>query len=165
MNPRLVVGVSLCLFFVGCGGSSGSSPTPVAVPTPAQRSVLVATVEPNPVIWVAAGTRCATQPDLALWTTTIKETAGLSGNVNFINVTARSKTTGLEFNTINYSASDVTSRASTNHINASGQISLSIGICSTLSATQGRQQTITQVVNFTDDRGNVINVQTVFDVL
>jgi hypothetical protein len=123
------------------------------------------TVDPSPVVWVPAGTGCTTQPDLALWTTTIRETAGLSGNVNFINVTARSKTTGLESNTLNYSANDVIARAGTNHVTGNGQISLKIGICSTLNASTGRQRAVTQVVNFTDDRGNLINISTEFDIL
>jgi hypothetical protein len=125
----------------------------------------VVTVDPNPVIWVPAGTGCTTQPDLAVWTVTIRETAGLSGNVNFINVTSRSKTTGLESNTLNYSATDVTSRAGTNHVNGNGQLSLRIGICSTIASSAGRQRSVTQVVNFTDDRGNLMNISTEFDIL
>jgi hypothetical protein len=82
---------------------------------------VVATVTPTPVLAVPISQRptfCAANPDwefVAAWTTTVRETAGLSGNVNFINVTAKNAL-GLELfkAPINFDANYVIRKAGTN---------------------------------------------------
>jgi len=103
---------------------------------------------------------------VAAWTTTVRETAGLGGNVNFINVTGKNALGFELFDApINFDANYVIRKAGTNHINGGGQITLSdMGMCYAL-ATGLRAVHIVQVVNFTDDRGHLMNVQTEFDIL
>jgi hypothetical protein len=114
-------------------------------------------------------TFCAANPDwefVAAWTTTVRETAGLSGNVNFINVTAKNAL-GLELfkAPINFDANYVIRKAGTNHVKGGGQITLSdMGMCYFL-ATGLSSLHVVQIINFTDDRGNPLNIQSEFDIL
>lgn len=152
--------IPLILLVASCGGGDGGSPvgpTPTPAPT---RAVLVVTITPSPVIALRNDTRCPTSPYASLWTTTIKETAGVSGNVNFINVTGRNPL-GFELSTVNYDVNEIIRRAGTNHVNAGGEISIRMGLCH----GEPRQAHVVQVVNFTDDLGNAMNVATEFDIL
>lgn len=164
--------VFLCVLTLpACGGNSNpGAPTPTPTPAPTQ-AVVVATVTPTPVVAVPISQRatfCAPNPDwqfVAAWTTTVRETAGLGGNVNFINVTAQNALGFALFGPINFDANYVIRRAGTNHVSGGGQITLSdMGMCYFLNTGLSSLHVV-QVVNFTDDRGNVMNIQTEFDVL
>src|SRR5580700_10269549 len=86
MLLRLCVSLFL-LAAVACGGSDGST-----APTPTQANISV-TLSPNPVTATDCSPTCqAADGRLFRWsaqgTLTIRETAGIGGNVNSITVTA-----------------------------------------------------------------------------
>jgi len=158
VRSRIAIVLALtCSVALGCGGDK--SPTaPSSQPTTAD---ITATVSPNPVIASACTpTTCTTGFAFsAVFNLQISETAGVGGNVNFVNVTMRDSTTGAEIGTINFGADEVIRRASTatNHVNARGSLSIvNLGVNYRLSGG-GRQGTLTVAVQFTDDRGNQIN--------
>jgi hypothetical protein len=158
---RLVALTALLL--PACGGGS-TNPTAAAAPVTPARADIVVTADPNPVIAeecrTAANNVCGTSTNQFVATTaiTIREAAGLGGNVNFINVTLRDVTTGIAGNTLNYGADEVARRAGgTNHINALGSLTVrNVGVVYTL-PFNGREATMTITVSFGDDKGNTIN--------
>jgi hypothetical protein len=169
---RRLLLASLAALLAACGG--GGSPTaPTPTPTPAPtRAIVTVTSEPAPVLAIPISQRptfCGTNQGwdfVAVWATTIRETAGLGGNVNFINVTARNSL-GVEIfrAPINFDVNFVIRSAGTNHVNGGGSITLrEMGMCYRL-ATGLRAVRVLQIVNFTDDRGNTMNIQSEFDVL
>jgi hypothetical protein len=172
MRRHFALGFLIVLTLPACGGSSSpTTPTPTPTPVPTL-AVVVATVTPTPVLAVPIRQRptfCPPNPDwqfVAAWTTTVRETAGLSGNVNYINVIARN---ALGFDLfpapINFDVNYVIRKAGTNHVNGGGQITLTdMGMCYFLTTGLSSLHVV-QVVNFTDDRGNVMNIQTEFDIL
>ncbi len=168
----MALGFLASLFLPACGGgNSGPSSVPAPTPAPTQ-AVVVVTVTPTPVLAVPIDQR----PDFcgqnkgwdftADWSTTVRETAGLGGNVNFINVTAKNAA-GFELfkAPLNFDANYVIKAAGTNHVNGGGQIVVKeMGMCYALS-TGLRSVHVVQVVNFTDDRGHLMNIQTEFEIL
>ncbi|MEQ1759499.1 MAG: hypothetical protein ABL986_14355 [Vicinamibacterales bacterium] len=156
MTSRIIVVALTCLAGIGCGGND--SPTAPSAQTPTAAAI-TATVIPNPVIAIACTpTTCAAGLEfIASLSVQISETAGLGGNVDFVNVTMRNATTGAEIGTLNYGADELIRRASTNHVNARGSLTIpNVGIVYRL-AGGGRQGTVTVAVQFTDDRGNRLN--------
>ena len=111
------------------------------------------TKTPNPVI---AGTGSQGFQFTVAFNLTVTESAGVGGNVNFVNVTLRNTTTGLELNTINFNATDVLNRAGTNHIAGRGTLNIPLSVVYTL-ALGGRQATMTIAVQFGDDAGHLTN--------
>jgi hypothetical protein len=149
MKRLLLLAAALAI--AGCGSSSSpSAPSAPPAPTTAIYSVSVA---PNPII---AGAGSQGFQNSAQFTVTVTESAGVSGNVAFVNVTLRNATTGVELNTLQYNPTDITNRASTNHVAAKGTLNIPIGIVYTLSLG-GRQATLTVAIQMKDDFGHTDN--------
>ena len=159
MTSRIAIVLALtCSVAIGCGDEK--SPTAPSSQSATTADITV-TVSPNPVIASACTpTTCLSGFDFAaLFTVQISETAGVGGNVNFVNVTLRNTTTGIEIGTVNVGADEVIRRVptATNHVNARGSLSIvNLGVTYRLTGG-GRQGTLTVTVQFTDDRGNQIN--------
>lgn len=135
------------LMFTSCGGSS----TPTA-PTAPTAGAFIVTEAPNPIIATAGSQGFHFTATFSL---TVREAAGLGGNVNVVNVTLRNATNGLELNTINFSATDIFNRAGTNHIAALATLNINgLGELYTLGGG-GRQATMT--VQIGDDAGHIVN--------
>jgi hypothetical protein len=152
-------GAAVAALAAGGGGDSGTSPTSPTTPTPtpptASRANISASIAPNPMSAQASGD--AEFPWLVEFTVNVRETAGLGGNVDFINVTLRNPATGGETRALNYGANEVAERAGgTNHINARGSLTVPISIRYRLAGGARRAVVITEI-RFTDDRGNVMN--------
>lgn len=161
MRKLSALGLLAVLSLPACGGSSPSAPaTPPS--TLASRGVFVATASPNPIIaqdCTPALCGESTNRYAAVTAVTVAESAGLGGNIDFINVTLRNATTGVEPNTLNYGADEIARRAGgTNHVQGSGSLTVKdIGALYTL-ALGGRQATMTIAVQVTDDRANRSNL-------
>jgi len=141
----------ICLAILGLSvGCGGYGPTTPSAPTAA---VFVITETPNPIVASAGsnGFQFA-----AVFSLAIVESAGMGGNVNFINVTLRDTTTGGE-GTHNFSANAIIASAGTNHIAARGTLNIpNLGVFYTL-PLGGRQATMTIVVQLGDDAGHTTN--------
>jgi hypothetical protein len=146
-KPSLVALAVTLLAFTGCGGKDDpTAPTPTA-------AVFNVTQSPNPII---AGTGSQGFQYTAAFTISVTESAGVGGNVNFVNVTLRNVTTGVELNTVNFTATDVFNRAGTNHIAAKGTLNIPLSVIYSL-ALGGRQATMTIAVQIGDDAGHTTN--------
>ena len=155
MRKGSVVALAGALLFGGCGGGdSGSSPTPtVATPPPAATQAVVS-VEITPTSPVAQPTGDATYPWRVDWTVVLHETAGLGGNVNFVNV-GFVNSFGFEApGVLNYGASEVVDHAGTNHLAARGQLQIPLSMIYRADGFGGRTITLKNTVDFTDDRGH-----------
>jgi hypothetical protein len=149
MLLRLCVSLFL-LAAVACGGSDGST-----APTPTQANISV-TLSPNPVTATDCSPTCqGADGRLFRWSAqgslTIRETAGIGGNVNSITVTA--------FNPEAVYTSDVIVRmAGTNRVAAHGMlvVPISFGYGLVDNANASRQVVLPYVVQLTDDRGNQV---------
>jgi len=73
-----------------------------------------------------------------------------------VNLTLRNATTGVELNTLQYNPTDITNRASTNHVAAKGTLNIPFSILYTLSLG-GRQATLTIAIQLKDDFGHTDN--------
>jgi hypothetical protein len=158
---RALSAVGLGLFMISCGSSSTSTPTPVATPTPVPAmSAISLSVSPNPIIATPSGD--PTFPNLAQWTLTITETAGLGCNVNEIIVTALDN--GVQFfnfivnpsDLIHSSGGFINGVVGTNHIAANGSLNVPLAIVYRLGSGL-RQVTLSQAVQVIDDHGNQVN--------
>jgi hypothetical protein len=155
---RLMAVGTLGLMTWACGGDSPTAPPPPPPPTAASITV---TASPNPII--AADCTPATCGNsgfryAASTTLTVTESAGVGGNVDFVNMTLRSGTTNTEVGTLNFGSGEISSFAGgTNHVNPRGSLAIrNIGIVYTLGGN-ARQATMTVAVQFTDDKGNRTN--------
>jgi hypothetical protein len=156
-GARMTKSISTCfalaimlLAFTSCGGSN---PAPTPTPTAPTAGVFTVTETPNPII--ATGGTQGFQ-FTAAFTLTVTESAGLGGNVSFVNVTLRNATTGVEVGTIQFNPVDIAARAGSSHIAARGTLSIPLSVVYTL-ALGGRQATTTIAVQIGDDAGHVSN--------
>ena len=141
--------------FAGCGGGGGGSTAPTApapAPPPAARAVV--TLDITPASPVAQPTGDPMFPWRVSWTLTLRETAGLGGNVNFVDVSFVNSFGFQVPNALNYGASEIIQRAGTNHIAARGQLQVPLSMVYRADGFGGRTITLTNAVSFTDDRGN-----------
>jgi hypothetical protein len=81
----------------------------------------------------------------------VQETAGLSGNVDYVNLTFLRG--GFIGNTVNYGADYIVRRLGTNHVAARGKLTIPIGYVFQMG--DGSSEILLNVtVHFTDDRGH-----------
>ena len=138
----LVVSMSLAL---SCGDDGG--PTAPVVTPPSQASITIST-SPAPIT--------ATQSNepgfswMAEFTITIRETAGIACNVNFISLASGNVL-------LVDGADDIIAKAGTNHINPRGSLTVPFRIHYN-SVAGDREVAWTVSVEVTDERGNVITV-------
>jgi hypothetical protein len=115
---------------------------------------LTVSASPNPII---AGAGYSIYPYSAVFTLTVAESAGMGANINYVNVTLRNATTGVELNTINFSATDIINKAGSNHVAGRGTLTVpNMGMYYSLSYG-GRQATMTIAVQMQDDAGHTTN--------
>jgi hypothetical protein len=123
-------------------------------PPPAARAEVVVTVSPaSPVAEPSGDPRLPWQ---VRWTLVLRETAGLGGHANFVDV---SFVNSFGFETpgaLNYGATEIVERAGTNRLNARGELRIPLGMVYRADGFGGRTITLKNAVNFTDDRGNTM---------
>ena len=156
MRKGSVVVLAGAVLLAGCGGGDGGSNAPTA-PTPAPPATqAVVTVEITPTSPVAQPTGDPTYPWRVDWTVVLRETAGLGGNVNFVNV-GFVNSFGFEApGVLNYGSTEVVDRAGTNHLAARGQLQIPLSMVYRADGFGGRTITLKNTVNFTDDRGHTM---------
>jgi hypothetical protein len=87
-------------------------------------------------------------------TLALQESAGVSGNVDFINVKPVTEA-GIELSTLGYGADVIVERSGTNHVSAGGTFSFPLTILYS-TGTSSAGLTVTISLQFTDDLGNQI---------
>ena len=130
-----------------------SASTPAA-PTVASITV---TVSPSPVTAVRCNPACMapsgrSYPFEASMTVTVQESARISGNVDFINVSPVTAD-GTELPPLGYGADVLIQRSFTNHVNPSGIFSFPLAFFYS-TGTNSAQLVVNISLQFTDDRGN-----------
>ncbi len=124
-----------------------SSPT---VPEGVVRAQIALSVAPSPLVTVA------TPPIYSLtYTVTITETAGLGGDLQYVNGTVFDDTTGLVAGFNNYDSSDLLVFVGTKHIDAGGSRAIQQQIQYALPAGS-TAAVLTVNTQFKDDNGNFI---------
>jgi hypothetical protein len=135
------------------GTSSGGSTTP-STPSASQANIQ-ASIAPNPIIAQASGD--SDFPWRVDFEVIVRETAGVGGNIDFINTTLRNVATGVETRAVNFGADQVVSRAGTNHVDGRGSLTAPLALRYRLSGG-ARAAVLIAEIRFTDDRGNVMTV-------
>ncbi|HKC12546.1 MAG TPA: hypothetical protein VKI41_10975 [Vicinamibacteria bacterium] len=159
---RRLIAAGVLVLLPACGG--GSSPTAPAAPPPTTlppRAQITVTFTPDPVVATPATGTDPTRPFHATYTMTIRETSGLSGNVNFWNETLENPVTGLFSGTVSFGADRVIALAGTNHLQAMGSLNIARSYDYGPGGNSGTGRGVIShvVVQVTDDKGNVINVE------
>jgi hypothetical protein len=154
MRTKTALAGLCAVLLTGCGGGSSSAPSaPVAPPTPIPTRAEV-TVTVSPPTLVAKPNSDRTYPWLVEWTLVLRETAGLGGNVNYVNV-GFVNSFGFETpSALNYSADTIIRRAGTNHLDARGELRIPLSMSYRADGFGQRTITLKIAVSFTDDRGN-----------
>ena len=144
--------VGILLLGLSCGGTAS---TPAA---PTQASITV-TVTPNPVTAKRCNPLCVAPsgkvfPFEAAMSVSVQESAHISGNVDFINITPV-MADGTELPMLGYGSDALIQRVTTNHVTPSGIFTFYLAF---FYATGGDNPAL--VVNislqFTDDKGHVL---------
>lgn len=157
------------LVFLGllpaCGGGGSGAPTPPVTTPPPQRALVTVTFTPDPVVALPSG-----NPDFpftATWTMTIREGAGLGANVNFWNETLFNPGSMLQGGTRNFGADQVILLAGSNRLQPNGTLTISRTSTYRPGGTTGtgRAVDVRVVVQLTDDRSNVLNVEATLRVI
>ncbi|MCQ7029866.1 hypothetical protein MRO55_25510, partial [Escherichia coli] len=84
----------------------------------------------------------------------LRETAGLGGNVNYVDVSFVNSFGFETRSALNYSANEVIRRAGTNHIDARGELRIPLAMVYSADGFGQRTITLKNAISFTDDRGN-----------
>jgi hypothetical protein len=120
-------------------------------PTAPSAAALTVTVSPNPIVATAVP---GSAQLLAAFSLTIKESAGLGANVDFVNVTLADPSNGAQLNAVNLGASNIIARVGTNRVAGKGTLNIeNIGAAYTPSPG-ARQATMTITVQTQDDAGH-----------
>lgn len=148
-----------------CGGNSGSTGSPTSPPVSivATRADVSVTISPNNPVAQPSGSRDL--PWQVDWTVVLRESAGLGGNVNYVNV-GFVNSFGFETpGVLNYGADEVIRRAGTNRLNARGELRIPLSMIHRADGFGGRTIQLKSLVNFTDDRGNNVTLGATANVL
>ncbi len=148
-NRSVAAAVGLVVVLVGCGGG-GSSTGPTTTTTPPQptQASLTVTMNGRGLIGYSPYACCNYRIQIPL---NIKESAGLGANINYARLMfIRS---GVERERQEISGNDVLLQVGTNHIAARGNWNLNMKF----DFNEDNFDTLTLLVNFTDERGNVFN--------
>ena len=146
---RKMLAVPVLMLMAACGGGSSSSPSAPSTPAPPQPFAFTVTIEPNPIIATSSGR--GDFPWAAQWTAAVRCGTG-TGNLNFVNISSRDRTTGLEFpNVLNYGVDRIISGAGTNHCSSNGQMIRVPMSMVYRGAFNAREVIITATVNGRDD--------------
>ena len=152
---RTVIALSMVVTLAGCGEDETSPSTPSSPsPSPATE----ATPEPTVAIIEATCTPSlvpavvSSNPAFAWqisWVLTVRETAGISGRVNFLRVTIADQ------QVLTVDTAGVVAAAGSNAVAARGTLQIPLTLLYNL-PTGDRLATVTTTVNFTDSRNNTI---------
>ncbi len=140
--PALLAGA---LVGPGCGSST---PT---VPGNISRAAITVTVEPNP---VAASQNATTLVVTAPYTITLKETAGLGGEVQFISSAVYDPSTGGQVGLNYYDSTDLVVYQGSKRIEANGTLTLQQSVTYTL-ADHSKAADLVVSMQLKDDRTNL----------
>ncbi len=152
---------AVALIAAGGGGSDDGGFTNINQTPEASRANVDVSIAPNPIMAQASGDRDF--PWLINFEVNFRETAGLGGNIDFINTILINAATGTEVPALNFGANQVASSAGTNHLNARGSLQVPLGVVYRLSGGE-RRAVLIAVIRFTDDRGNVQNLEATANV-
>jgi len=141
---RALTALGLTVACLGCGSNTPTAPGG----TPAFITVSVA---PNPIVSTVYSTLGPTYA--AGWTTSIVESAGRGGTVQFVKATVFDPTTGKVTATANYDDKDLTVFVGTSRVEPKG--SLEVPQQATYVLSTGKAATLTVNVTFKDDTGIV----------
>jgi hypothetical protein len=141
-------------------GGCGSSPTTPATPSPSALpqaaialSVDVAPLGPSP---------DPSGPFEAHWNVVMRETAGVGGNVQFVNAMVRDASSGATARPtggISYGTTELLARLGTTRIPGNGSVTLPETLTYSL-ASGGRQASLTVTMRFVDDSGHFVTATT-----
>jgi len=148
----LAIASVIVLGACGGGGSTPSAPSAPPTPIPATRAEVSVSITPSSP--VAQPTGDGTYPWRVDWTVVLRETAGLGGNVNYVDV---SFVNSFGFETpgaLNIGADELIRRAGRNHLDARGELQIPLSMRYRADGFGGRTIILKNAVNFTDDRGN-----------
>jgi hypothetical protein len=141
-GPRVPAALALIVTCLGCGSNSPTTPGS----TPALITVSVAPIPIVSTIYSTVGPTYA-----AGWTTSIVESAGRGGTVQFVKATVYDPTTGTVVATANYDDKDLTVFVGTSRVEAKGH--LEVPQQGTYVLSTGKAATLTVNVTFKDDAG------------
>jgi hypothetical protein len=138
-----------------CGGGGSTTPSAPSTPTPFPAATRAdVTVSISPASPVAQPNNDRNYPWRVDWTVVLRETAGLGGNVNYVNV-GFVNNFGFETpSALNYGADVIVRRAGSNHLNARGELQIPLSMVYRADGFGGRSITLTNAISFTDDRGH-----------
>jgi hypothetical protein len=154
MKMRTTLVLAGAFLYAGCGGGGGSTPAAPSTPAPTPAARADVTVSISPTSPVAQPNADRNYPWRVDWTVVLRESAGLGGNVNYVNV-GFVNSFGFETpSALNYGADVIVRRAGSNHLNARGELQIPLSMVYRADGFGGRSITLTNAVSFTDDRGN-----------
>jgi hypothetical protein len=142
--PRALAAAFLVAGCFGCGSSTAT--TPGVLP-----ALITLSVAPSPVVSTLYSTLGPTYA--ASWTTSIVESAGRGGKVQFVKAYVYDTTTGNLLATSSYDDKDLVVFVGSARVEAKG--SLAVPQQATFVSTTGKAATLTVVVTFKDDAGIV----------
>ena len=140
--PALLAGA---LVVPGCGSGTPTIPD-------ISRAAITITVDPNP---VAATQDATTFAVTANYTITVKETAGLGGEVQFISSSVHDPSTGAQVALNYYDSTDLVVYSGTKRIEPNGTLSLKQSVTYTLADLSKAGQLVVST-QFKDDRSNLV---------
>lgn len=147
-----VCALSISFLLIGCGDDGPTATSPAPLPVVPEKAAYDISLQPDP---VTAG--ISDDPDF-LWqysvTLTLRETAGLSANLDSIFQFHVDLDSGLRTRGFNRGANDIVRIAGTNHLPANRQLSVPLGTL--LSLPGGPKQAMVVVeLKLTDSNGNI----------
>jgi hypothetical protein len=143
-GPRALTALALTAACLGCGSNTPTTPG-------ATVALITVSVAPIPIVstvYSSVGPVYA-----AGWTTSIVESNGRGGTVQFVKATVYDPTTGKVTATANYDDKDLTVFVGTSRVEANGK--LDVPQQATYVLSTGKTATLTVNVTFKDDSGIV----------
>jgi hypothetical protein len=137
--------VSLVAAVVGCSNDNGTSSTPLAPPG----TVIELAVTPLPSIVPATKSTDAAYSWQISWTTEVRDTAGVAGSVNFMQLTIKDQQVGF------LNAGQIASLAGSTAVPANGALRVPITLRYILPGN-GKTANLTITANVTDSGGHIV---------
>ncbi len=144
-TPRSLAAVALAAACLACGSSTPTSTGLVAF--------ITLSVSPNPVESTLYSTIGPTYA--ATWTTSIIESAGQGGTVQFVKASVYDNTTGALLATSNFDDKDLVVFVGSSRVEGGSALAVPQQATFAPSSGVGKAATLTVTVTFKDDAGNV----------
>lgn len=150
---RAVIALSLVVTLAGCGDdnnspSSPTSPSPSASATP-EPTIAVVTATCNPSLVPAVVPANPLFAWQISWVLDVRESAGISGRINFLQVTIADQ------QVLVLDTAGIVAAAGSNSVAAHGGLQIPLSLLYNL-PDGGRLANVTTTINFTDSKGNVL---------